>query len=189
MQIIRKEVVPFSLWMVWLVLLTLTVDFFLHKLQLLQVGRYLGIPGTLLIILSFVYTLRKKKIITTGSPKTYLVVHEWLAWSGALLILVHSGIHFNAILPWVATAAMFLAVASGLLGKYVLQRSRKSLQARMETLKKELKSEDEAEQILFWDSIAVKAMTQWRVVHKPITAVFGILAFVHIFVSLLFWNF
>jgi hypothetical protein len=36
---------------------TLAGDYLLHRLDLVWVGRYLGIPGTLLIIASLVYSL------------------------------------------------------------------------------------------------------------------------------------
>jgi hypothetical protein len=29
-------------------------------------------------------------------------LHERMAWPGSLLILVHAGIHFNAVLAWLA---------------------------------------------------------------------------------------
>ena len=47
-----------------------------------------------------------------------------MAWAGSLLVLVHAGIHFNAILGWLAVWAMLINVASGLTGKFLLQRAR-----------------------------------------------------------------
>jgi hypothetical protein len=46
------------------------------------IGRYLGIPGTALILLSLRYSLRKRKLITTGNPVRLLRAHEWMAWCG-----------------------------------------------------------------------------------------------------------
>ncbi len=51
----------------------------------------LGIPGTLLILFSFLYSMRKRKLIQVGRPKTLLRLHEVLTWAGALMILVHAG--------------------------------------------------------------------------------------------------
>jgi len=101
-SVFRKDISPFVLWFLWLIALTLTIDYLLHYTQALWIERYLGIFGTLLIILSFVYSLRKKKIITFGKPKTFLRIHEYLAWTGSLMVLVHGGIHFNAVLAWLA---------------------------------------------------------------------------------------
>ena len=36
-----------------------------------------------------------------------------LAWLGSLLVLVHAGVHFNAILGWLAVGAMLINVGSG----------------------------------------------------------------------------
>jgi hypothetical protein len=43
--------------------------------------------------------MRKRKIIQFGKPKNMLALHETLTWIGALMILVHAGIHVYAILP------------------------------------------------------------------------------------------
>jgi hypothetical protein len=50
-----------------------------------------------------------------------------MAWAGSLLVLVHAGIHFNSILAWLAVLAMLINVASGLTGKFLLERSRRRL--------------------------------------------------------------
>ena len=84
------------------------------------VGRYLGIPGTILILGSLVYSLRKRKYIRSGNPKTLLTLHEIGTWLGSAMVLIHAGIHFNAILPWLATIAMGVNVISGLVGKLSL---------------------------------------------------------------------
>jgi hypothetical protein len=95
----RRHVLPFTFLLVLLAAATLAGDYLLHRLNLVWVGRYLGIPGTLLIIGSLVYSLRKRKYITSGNPKTLLTLHEIGTWVGSLMVLIHAGIHFNAILP------------------------------------------------------------------------------------------
>jgi hypothetical protein len=60
-----------------------------------------------------------------------------MAWLGSLLVLVHAGIHFNALLGWMAVAAMLINVASGLTGKFLVERARRKL----------------SEERLFWDSV------------------------------------
>ncbi len=109
----RQHILPFTFLLGVLAIAALAGDFFLHRLNLVWVGRYLGIPGTLLIIGSLVYSLRKRKIITSGNPRSLLTFHEFTAWLGSLMVLIHSGIHFNAILPWLATIAMGVNVISG----------------------------------------------------------------------------
>lgn len=183
-----REVLPFTASLAALLLATLAVDAVLHLLNLVWVGRYLGIPGTALIIGSFAYSARKRKWITAGKPAELLRAHEWMAWAGALLVLVHAGVHFNAWLPWMAVVAMFVNVASGLTGKYLLARSRQRLDATRAGLRATGVSKAEIEDRLFWDTLTFDAVKQWRVVHFPITLAFGILAVAHIVAAVLFWS-
>ena len=46
----------------------------------------------------------------------------------------------------------------------------------------------EIERSIYWDSLALKAMAQWRKVHIPIFMVFAVLAMGHIFSIFLFWE-
>ena len=167
---------------------TLAGDYLLHRLALVWVGRYLGIPGTLLIIGSLIYSLRKRKYIAAGSPKSLLALHEFAAWLGSLMVLIHAGIHFNAILPWLATVAMGVNVISGMVGKLLLDRSRLHVQGQRERFQLRGLSKSEVEQAVFWDAVTFDAMTQWRKVHIPIFIVFAALALGHIISILLFWG-
>ena len=129
-SIIRKEILPFLALFGSLIAATVLVDALLHALDLVWVGRYLGIPGTLLILFSFLYSMRKRKLIQVGRPKSLLRLHEALTWIGALMILVHAGVHVYSILPWLALIAMLVNVASGMTGQYLLERSRRHLASR-----------------------------------------------------------
>ena len=184
----RHHILPFSLLLGLLAVATLAGDYLLHQLNLVWVGRYLGIPGTVLIIISLIYSLRKRKVITAGNPKSLLTFHEFSAWLGSLLVLIHAGIHFNAILPWLATVAMSVNVVSGLVGKLLLGQSRRHVQGEREDLQLRGFSRFEVEQALFWDAVTVDAMTKWRKVHIPIFIVFVILALGHIISIFLFWG-
>ena len=184
----RKHVVPFTVLVGLLGIGTVAGDYLLHRLNLVWVGRYLGIPGTLLIIGSLVYSLRKRKIITTGDPKSLLRMHEATAWLGSLLVLIHAGVHFNAILPWLATVAMGINVISGLVGKVLLGRSRQHVLEKREHYQLRGMSKPAVEQAVFWDAVTFDAMVQWRKVHIPIFIVFTVLALGHIFSTFLFWG-
>ena len=106
-------VLPFLGYCVGFAAVTVAIDAGLHTAGLGWVGRYLGIPGTLLILLWLTYSLRKRGRIHRSSPRTLLAFHQWAGWAGASLVLVHAGLHFEAILPWVATAAMCINVRIG----------------------------------------------------------------------------
>jgi hypothetical protein len=184
----REHVLPFSLVLGLLSAATLAGDFVLHRLNLVWIGRYLGIAGTILIIGSMVYSLRKRKIIMAGTPQNLLRLHELSAWLGSLMVLIHSGIHFNAILPWLATLAMSVNVVSGMVGKLLLDRSRRHVQGEREHFQLRGLSRLEVEQSLFWDAVTLDAMAQWRKVHIPIFIVFAVLALGHIVSIFLFWG-
>ena len=62
-RLMRREVLPFAFYLCLLVACAALADAALHYFQLVWVGRYLGIPGILLIIGSFGYSLRKRKKI------------------------------------------------------------------------------------------------------------------------------
>ena len=187
-RLISREVLPFYLALLALGVCALLLDALLHVFNAVWIGRYLGIPGTLLIIFSFGFSLRKRKLISVGKPVTLLRWHERMAWAGSLLVLVHAGIHFNAILGWLAVWAMLINVGSGLTGKFLLQRSRKRLDAARSRMQlRGLGSEDLEEQ-LYWDSLTFDAVKQWRSVHYPITLAFAVLAVAHIVSIFLFWG-
>ncbi|MBI4939007.1 MAG: hypothetical protein HY846_12485 [Nitrosomonadales bacterium] len=184
----RQHILPFTLLVGLLAAVTLAGDYFLHRLNLVWVGRYLGIPGTLLIIASLIYSLRKRKYIKTGNPGTLLTLHEFGTWIGSSLVLIHAGIHFNAILPWLATVAMGVNAVSGMVGKLLLDRSRRHVQSQREQFRLRGLSQPDVEQAVFWDAVTLDAMTKWRKVHIPIFIVFATLALGHIISIFLFWG-
>lgn len=187
-RLMRHEVLPFFASLAALALAALAVDGVLHVFDLLWIGRWLGIPGTLLIIGSTVYSLRKRKVIRLSQPARLLRWHEGLAWAGSLLVLVHAGVHFNAILGWLAVWAMLVNVASGLTGKFLLARARRRMDAARLTLRERGLGEAELAERMYWDSMTFDAVKHWRAVHVPITLAFTVLALAHIVAIVLFWG-
>ncbi len=172
-SLVVRKIFPSLALYTLLILSAIGLDSLLHRIGLYWIGRYLGILGAVLILASFAYSLRKRKIIETGSPKALLDLHETLAWIGALMILVHAGVHFNALLPWAAVLLMLVAVASGFVGKHLLKNAREALKSK---------------EASFLDATTVEVMQRWRAVHIPITAIFGTLAVLHILSILIFWR-
>lgn len=187
-RLIRREVLPFLLSLGTLALATVLIDALLHLANIAWIGRYLGIPGTLLILGSFGYSLRKRRLIKAGRPLQLLRWHERMAWLGSLLVLVHAGIHFNSILAWLAVVAMLINVASGLTGKFLLDRSRRRLEEARQRMRLHGMAGDELDEHLYWDSLTFDAVKQWRSVHFPITLAFAVLALAHIMAVFLFWG-
>jgi len=187
-RLISREVLPFALSLAALAGLALLIDALLHISGQVWIGRWLGIPGLALILGSFAYSLRKRKLTMRGKPVELLRRHERMAWAGSLLVLVHAGIHFNAILAWLALAAMLVNVASGLTGKYLLGRARLRLQGARDRLSAAGLAPAEIEERLYRDSLTYDLVKQWRVVHVPITLAFAVLALAHLLATALFWD-
>lgn len=187
-RLILKEILPFYFRLVVLAVVTLFLDLILHLTDLVWIGRYLGIPGVILILLSFGHSLRKRGVIKSSNPVRLLRLHEWLAWIGATLVLVHAGIHFNAILAWLAVAAMAVNITSGLTGKYLVQRSQRWMKQAKTELRDEGLTDSEIDQQLFWNSLAAGLVRKWRTIHLPIALAFAVLAAAHILSTFLFWG-
>jgi hypothetical protein len=97
-------------------------------------------------------------------------------------------VHFNAVLPWLAVAAMLVNVGSGLTGKYLLQRARNRLTAARIGMREDGLDDADVESRTHWDRLTYDALKQWRVIHVPITLAFGVLALTHIVSTLMFWD-
>ena len=187
-DLLSREILPFYLRLVVLAVVTLAIDLVLHLTDLVWIGRYLGIPGVILILLSFGHSLRKRGYITSDNPIRLLRLHEWLAWIGSTLVLVHAGIHFNAVLGWLAVVAMAVNIISGLTGKYLVQRAQRWTKQAKADLRDAGRTDAEIEQQLFWDSLAAGLVRKWRTIHLPIALAFAVLATAHILSTFLFWG-
>jgi hypothetical protein len=172
-SLLVRQVLPAIIGYLGLIAATIVGDYVLHRTGLGAIGLYLGPIGTALIALSFVYSLRKRKVISFGQPKKLLDLHESLSWTGALLVLVHGGIHVNAAIPWLALAAMLIVVASGLTGQTLLRRA-------TATLKTKRAASPPGEDNTVLDAVTVDLMKRWRVVHMPLNAVFLVLLVTHL---------
>jgi hypothetical protein len=182
------RILPSLLLFLSLICGAVLVDYVLHLLGMVWVGRYCGIAGTLLLSVSFLYSLRKRNYIWIGSPARLLKGHEVLGWMGALVLLVHGGVHFYALIPWLALLAMLFVVASGLTGRFLLEEARTSLKCMAAEMRQEGRPEDEIEKLLLGHSLLVEAMKNWRRVHMPLTMVFLALSLLHITATVLFWR-
>ncbi|MES2042405.1 MAG: hypothetical protein V4475_00920 [Pseudomonadota bacterium] len=187
-SLLAREILPFYASLVLLLGAALLLDAVLHLADAVWIGRWLGIPGVLLILGSFGHSLRKRKIIRRGNPVKYLRLHERMGWAGSLLVLVHAGIHFNAVLAWLAVAAMLINVTSGLTGKYLLQRAQRWLREARTQMREVGAQSEEIDLRLYWDSLVFDLVKQWRKVHLPIALAFAVLAVSHIVAVLLFWS-
>lgn len=186
-SVLVRRALPLTASYLLLVAASIALDYLLHRFGLELAGRYLGIAGTLFFLFSFVYTARKKQIIPKGSFKRFLQLHCNAGWLATLMIMVHSGIHFNALLPWAASALMMVVTASGHVGQYLVRRFRNEVKAKKQQLGIAAPPDDAVDRQLFWDSLTVRALERWRAVHMPLVAFLVVLTLAHV-VSILFFT-
>jgi hypothetical protein len=187
-SVLVQRALPLSISYLLLVTAAISLDVLLHIADLAWVGRYMGITGTASLLFSFGYSARKKKLITNGTMKFFLRLHCNAGWIGTLMILVHSGIHFNAILPWAATALMMVVTASGHVGQYLLRKVKEEVKMKMKQLGITGKEAGELEEQYFWDALTVRTLEKWRAVHMPMVSLLMGLTMAHILSILIFWN-
>lgn len=78
-RLILKQILPFYLRLVGLAAVTLFIDLILHLTGLVWIGRYLGIPGVVLILLSFGHSMRKRGMLKSDHPIRLLrCTNGWL---------------------------------------------------------------------------------------------------------------
>lgn len=178
-SLLVRQVLPAAFMLTALLLSAVLVDALLHAAGWAAVGRWLGPLGSLLIVVSLLYSLRKRKLIMQGQPARLLKLHERLSWVGTVAILVHGGRHFSALLPWLALIAMVVVATSGMIGAVLLKQALATL--RVEP------AEPESSRALL-DAVTVDLMKRWRTVHMPLNAVFAVLALLHIVTALVLRN-
>jgi hypothetical protein len=187
-SLLVQRTLPLTISYLLLIIAGISLDYLLHIANLVWVGRYLGIVGTIFFALSFGYSARKKKVIKNGALKFFLKLHCNASWIGTLMIFVHSGIHFNAILPWLATALMMVVTASGHVGQYLLKKVKEEVKLKMKQLGVDAVVDDEIEQQRYWDTMTIKTLEYWRKVHMPMVSFLLALTTIHILSIFFFWN-
>jgi hypothetical protein len=187
-SVLFSRALPLSLSYLLLVAATLSVDFMLHSAGLAWTGRYLGVIGTLLVAFSFGYSAQKNKLNGHGPLKYFLRFHCNAGWLGTLLILVHSGIHFNALLPWMATGFMMVVTASGHVGQYLVRRIREEVRRKKQQNGIAADRTDAMEQQQFWDAVTLGAFEKWRFIHMPLVTFLVVLTVLHVGSIAMFMN-
>lgn len=145
----------------------------------------IGMTGTILIVISIIYTLRKRKFVFKfGYVKRWLIAHEWLAIIGTGLIFVHGGFHGHALVPLLTTGVMFVTVVSGLTGRYLFLQVSEELMLQKKEMEKRGMAKEEIENALLSLIVAHKLMKHWRTVHIPIVFILALTVTFHILSAL-----
>ncbi|MBK7644317.1 MAG: hypothetical protein IPJ19_14950 [Planctomycetes bacterium] len=182
-----RRLLPSALLFLALPVGAVGIDFLLHAAGAGWIGEWAGPLGSALLVVSFAYSLRKRRLIRAGNPAALLRVHEVLSWTAALLLVVHGGVHFNAWIPWLGILALLVVTASGLAGRHLLADARRALAAAQAELRAQSFTESEIGERLISLALLTGAMQRWRRVHMPVTAVFAGLALVHVVATILLW--
>ena len=105
-------------------------------------GYFLGILGSLLILILLLYPLRKRfrflKIL--GPVKNWFRVHMMLGVVGPTAILYHSNFTPGSVNSTAALISMLLVAGSGLVGRFLYSKIHKGLYGRKTNLKELLAS-------------------------------------------------
>ena len=102
-----------------------------------DVEYYLGLTGGIMMLLLFLYPLRKHLRFMHGWGKTkyWFALHMTLGIGGPLVILVHSKFHIGSVNAGVALACMLVVMLSGVAGRFIYIRIHHGLYGRRATLK------------------------------------------------------
>jgi hypothetical protein len=187
-SVLVQRALPLTISYLLLIMAAISLDYILHAAHMAWIGRYLGVAGTAFLVFSFGYSARKKKLIKNGPVKLFLRLHCNAGWVGTLMILVHSGIHFNAFLPWAATAFMMVVTASGHVGQYLLKKVREEVKMKMKMLGVPSVADDDVEQHRYWDTLTVRTLEKWRSIHMPLVVFLLGLTLTHILAVSFFMN-
>jgi hypothetical protein len=89
-----------------------------------SIGYLLGVTGGTMMLLLFLYPLRKRVPLMRGwgHTKHWFALHMLLGVLGPLFILAHSTFQVRSINAAVALGSMLLVAASGVIGRYIYTR-------------------------------------------------------------------
>lgn len=164
-----------------------------HLIDAIGLSSYkhiVGIIGSVMIMASISYSLRKRHIFfSSGSLAGWRTVHEWLTIVGGFMVFVHGGLYTHAFVPVAAAVTMLISIASGLLGRYLFLMTHDYLLSKRDELIKQGLNEKAADEELQSLIIAHNIMKYWRTVHVPIVTSLAVTTILHVVSSLYYGGF
>lgn len=159
-----------------------TVSAFGHTRQ----GHATGWIGLAVILLVFVYPVRKRIERNRPWPKRWFQVHMLAGVVGPLVIVLHSGAHLHALVPILAMGAMGIVALSGIIGEAVHYLALRTLNEERRALLQQGVSLEEVEVRLHDMASREETFRMWQLIHAPMTLMFMVLVAVHIIGALYF---
>lgn len=154
-----------------------------------QPGHALGWVGLALILLVFPYSYYKRHGPKPGWPRGWFRLHMAAGIVGPLVIVIHSGAHFHALVPVLAITAMGVVVLSGLIGQAVHYLALRTLQEERRRLMDEGLEQDAIEERLHAMVVQEEAFRLWQMIHAPLTLTFLALVVLHVIGAVYFGGF
>ena len=149
-------------------------------------GHGVGWAGLIITLLVFVYPIRKRISPSHRWPRGWFRVHMVAGVLGPLLIFIHSGAHYHAVVPILAMSSMVVVVVSGIVGQLVHAFSLRSLNAHRRDLQHRGLSEDEVDAQLHGMASQEEAFRLWQTIHAPMTLMFVAFTVLHVVGALFF---
>jgi hypothetical protein len=152
-------------------------------------GHAVGWGGLAVILLVFVYPLRKRYSPARSWPRGWFRMHMVAGILGPLLIFLHSGAHYHALVPVLAMASMVIVVLSGIVGQAVHALALRTLNDQRHRFQQEGLSESDIDSRLHSMASQEEAFRIWQAVHAPMTLMFLALTVLHVGGTLFFAGF
>ncbi|HLZ33905.1 MAG TPA: hypothetical protein VKP13_07800 [Nitrospira sp.] len=149
-------------------------------------GHLMGWAGLGVILLVFVYPIKKRLCRNDRWPRGWFQVHITAGVIGPLLIVLHSGAHVHALVPQLALAAMAIVAVSGIVGQGVHYLALRTLNDRRQQLHEQGLSPDEIDVRLRRMAAQEEGFRLWQAVHAPMTLIFLALTAMHVAGALYF---
>ena len=159
-----------------------TSSSFAHTRQ----GHLMGWAGLGVILLVFVYPIKKRVRPNVPWPRGWFQVHMTAGVIGPLLIVLHSGAHVHALVPQLALAALAVVVVSGVVGQGVHYLAVRALNDRRRQLHDEGVAPDDIDVRLQEMAVQEEGFRLWQAVHSPMTIMFLVLTAMHVARALYF---
>ncbi|HJR76910.1 MAG TPA: hypothetical protein VJ805_08045 [Nitrospiraceae bacterium] len=149
-------------------------------------GRAVGWTGLGVTLLVFVYPYRKKTAPERRWPRGWFRVHMTAGVIGPLLIFLHSGAHYHALVPVLAMLAMVSVVLSGIIGQAVHAYVVRTLHEEHHRLRQKGLSDDDIDLQLHAMASREETFRLWQAIHAPMTVAFLLLSALHVAGALFF---
>jgi len=135
-------------------------------------GYWIGVAGGVMMILLFIYPLRKYVSFARGwgRMKGWLIFHMVLGCGGPALILLHSTFHVGSLNAAVAMYSMLVVAASGVVGRFLYARVNRGLHSERAALKElrarvGLAEEDARSRLALAPEVAAQLLAFEQLVH------------------------